>query len=795
MVTSGPRIRTGGRPVSLAATDPTLPVPLSEGGSEMARGKIARARRLENRKRQGLSKAPALTVPAGAGASGATGLPLSARSDVWSADVATLTEVQYQRGHFWRAPEGDPNTLATYRLPFATNHPPLTAVWRAVTAAAAALCGNTIPPADVPAVRNRVESYYMAARRAYGDEHITVPWEGCSPEEQAHLLAYAEAGDAADNHDEFMSRLVHWTAELVSPERAALMAVRQTLQHNVKCSCGHSLSEHIAGDGPCTHEDGRGTCSCGSYAEAAVEGTDSAPVSRGEATITATRSNTTNTSDALSFTMTFVAEDDCDCSHAKMEHVDGEGECSVKGCDCTSYGEPYESKPEEAASFADVVVTPPAAPVGSGKRWRGLLVPEATLTDDGRAIVPGGITWRELPLSLARMTVTAEGHDGAEVCGRIDVITRVGNDIMGQGVFDDSPIGEETARMVDERVLRGNSVDLAIHEAEVAPKSDYFDADGNWAPKAEADKTPPPESNDLIEALFGEPDEEMILVVHKAVIGMSTVCPFPAFAEAEIELIAGGQMRVTGQAGWIVTSPRETLVAAAPPERLTYPIAPPTEWFDNPELTEPTPLHVSEEGQIWGHVAAWTCHIGIPGQCVKPPRSNTNYRMFHLKEIITEDENGRLVDVACGTLTMDAPHAQRPVNLLDATAHYDHTGTAVADIAVGEDEHGIWMAGALRPDVSAVKARALRGACVSGDWRDLNGNLEMVAVLTVNVPGFPIPKTNARLARVASGELEVVALTAAGVVRQAEKVEVEDEDEEAKLARLVEEAGQPLDEA
>ena len=54
-----------------------------------------------------------------------------------------------------------------------------------------------------------------------------------------------------------------------------------------------------------------------------------------------------------------------------------------------------------------------------------------------------------------------------------------------------------------------------------------------------------------------------------------------------------------------------------------------------------------------------------------------------------------------------------------------------------------------------VQLRAIRAASVSGDWRPINGNLELVAVCAVNVPGFPIPRT-----RVASGQ--PVALVAAG---------------------------------
>jgi hypothetical protein len=78
------------------------------------------------------------------------------------------------------------------------------------------------------------------------------------------------------------------------------------------------------------------------------------------------------------------------------------------------------------------------------------------------------------------------------------------------------------------------------------------------------------------------------------------------------------------------------------------------------------------------------------------------------------------------------------------------------DVAAGEDKHGIWVSGALRPDVTEEQLRSIRASSVSGDWRPINGKLELVAVCAVNAPGFPIPR-----ARVASGA--PIALVAAGI--------------------------------
>jgi hypothetical protein len=200
------------------------------------------------------------------------------------------------------------------------------------------------------------------------------------------------------------------------------------------------------------------------------------------------------------------------------------------------------------------------------------------------------------------------------------------------------------------------------------------------------------------------------------------------------------------------------LVASAVEAGLA-PVTPPAEWFDNPELTELTPITVDEDGRIFGHAAPWdTCHLGIPGVCTTAPQTETNYAYFLLKEVLCEDGER----VPCGTITLGTGHADKAMGRGDATAHYDDTGFAAADVNVGEDEFGIWVAGALRPDLSAERAREMRGAVLSGDWRSVNGNLELVALLAVNVPGFPVPRARALVAAGEDGVNEVLALVAAG---------------------------------
>lgn len=165
----------------------------------------------------------------------------------------------------------------------------------------------------------------------------------------------------------------------------------------------------------------------------------------------------------------------------------------------------------------------------------------------------------------------------------------------------------------------------------------------------------------------------------------------------------------------------------------TAPLVPPRAWFQNPRFAGPSPIKVTDEGRVLGHVAVWgTCHIGFTEQCVTPPSSATSYAHFLTGEVLTED--GSRVPV--GQITLGTGHAPLNANAARAALHYDHTGSAVADVTAGEDEHGIWVSGALRPGVSPEQVRTLMASDVSGDWRRIGAGLELVAVLAVNVPGF-----------------------------------------------------------
>jgi hypothetical protein len=196
------------------------------------------------------------------------------------------------------------------------------------------------------------------------------------------------------------------------------------------------------------------------------------------------------------------------------------------------------------------------------------------------------------------------------------------------------------------------------------------------------------------------------------------------------------------------------------------PVAPPKSWFENPHFSAVTPLKVDDDGHVYGHLASWdSCHTasaGLGSACVRAPRSNNDYASFHVGYVTSAEG----VDVPVGHVVAGAPHADPVWGLSSTLIHYSHSGWVGADVRAGEDRFGIWIAGAVRPDISPEQLRALKGAPLSGDWRadPKTGQLELVSALAVNSPGFSIARTRPT-ALIASSGL-VRSMWAVGMVNQ-----------------------------
>jgi hypothetical protein len=811
----------------------------------MARGNLARRRRIavraaKRREAQGVSEAQDPTTVV-AGAQGGN-FDLGARDESWDSGAAQKSYdlPADSDAYMWRDSQGDNSAKSSYKLPFVSKVGGKHAVWSAITAIAGILQGarggvQGISPDDRAKIKSKVEGYYAKARGKYKDDSIKVPWESgsASIEQWAEDLATAEVGKS--ENDDWYIAVLRWLGDFQEDDEEEGEA-GEPMQGNC-ANCEHDADLHAGplNDGACSVEG----CSCQGFEEigeseyalaaAAEIAWDSEQGVRDVMEDIAELLNPEGTHrwcvvdlalDASNVLLCDGAEGEyyvapvsigpdkeptlpptdqwieVDTAWVKEAGLDREAQFLVMARlfreRLSGAAKPQHFRLEEF-TLAEAL-TADGEIFSGGVAWRASLCPEGKVTDDGRIFAPGSVSWRDLPLSLMGMVETQQGHDGAEVCGRIESVWRDQGGglpymIWGRGEFDPGEYGSEIARLVGNQTLRGISVDVAPVKVEVARREDVVDEDGIWIEQAasendgeeQAEEQEEVEGPSLIDILFGT-DEEMVTVVREGVLGAATVCPFPAFADATIEveksLVAAQQSpmiwTVTSQAGWVLT-PRKAAESAAEgaegvERALTAsaaglaPLTPPAAWFEDPQLPELTAMVVSDEGRVYGHAAAWdTCHTGIPGVCTTAPVSQTDYAYFHLKEVVCEDGER----VAVGTITLDAPHAELDLGRAAATAHYDHTGVAAADVRVGEDEHGIWIAGAIRPDLDELRVRRLRGASLSGDWRamrlsDGSSSRELIALLAVNVPGFPVPRPAVALVASAAGGVEVTAQIGSG---------------------------------
>lgn len=434
-----------------------------------------------------------------------------------------------------------------------------------------------------------------------------------------------------------------------------------------------------------------------------------------------------------------------------------------------------------------MTTTEPIIDAPAVQYWSGPIVVEGVPTGDKRRVMPDALTWRDLPLPLMFQRQTPEGrgnpHAGASLSGRITLLWQDGPTVMGAGPIDTGQDGADLARFMTDGPI-GISVDLD----DVDSQMECLETDAQG------------------ECVDGE------LQITKARIMGATACAFPAIPEAAISLVTADDYATltadhaatvalamephdfvdsgdgTCEACGLIQAEHNAAVAAAsvhlddPIVAAGGPLLPSESWFEDPGLHEPTPLQITDEGRIYGHLARWgQPHIALSGRTA--PKSGTGYAYFKTGSRMAScdcPERGGRVEVATGTITLGTGHAstERGVAARDAIGHYDHTGYAIADVNAGEDQFGIWIAGALRPDVAEERVVELRGGSLSGDWRWIGGRQEMVAALVVNVPGFPIPKTTAH-----ESEGRMVALVAAGIVMPSRPVSLsEHQDLESRLA-------------
>lgn len=330
-------------------------------------------------------------------------------------------------------------------------------------------------------------------------------------------------------------------------------------------------------------------------------------------------------------------------------------------------------------------------------------------TRDGRLVKSEGFAPFDLPRSLKAQFRVTDGHDNAEIAGRLDEVT-VNDDgtVSARGWFLNDPNGKRAAFLVKTQAFRGNSVDLSVKDKDVSVN---VEEDENGFLSFEVDFT-------------------------NARIAATTLVAEPAFENAGARIPDGWDVE-----GVPALEDEGALVASAGPKpehAFSFSVISerpkmPSERFADPKLTEITPMFVDSDEHVFGHLAAWTeDHLNA---LIPAPRSRTNYAYFANRTVETVDGF-----VATGPLVIDGNHAPIDLGWREAVDHYANTCAAWADGCVGEDEFGIWFSGSVRPGTKAETVYAGRASGVSGDWRWVGAGHELISVLSVNTPAFPTPR-------------------------------------------------------
>jgi hypothetical protein len=471
------------------------------------------------------------------------------------------------------------------------------------------------------------------------------------------------------------------------------------------------------------------------------------------------------------------------CTDTCTPPAAADGEASARRTEMAAPTDVPELPPPAERTPADQTLDPPANGVA-------FTIPVAVLegyeTPDSRYLVAGQGGRRDLPMTLMAMLQNPDGgwgHDAAIAVGRVDTLERfdasaVINPLTGEpygpGVFgwkatgwltpnEDQEGSQAAVDFIRDQVIRGVSVDLdefTAHEEILE-----MDEEG-WPTKWR-------------------------LIVDEWSIGQMTVCPFAAFPGATIILdgetaapagsteegaVPAATVASAGQPGVLTfrgsgCAPCDAAAltaSAAPTENGVAPTYPPASWFSRqPMHDQPMERHVyigrnpdgTPTGQVYGRVAWWdACHTGVGDACVMAPRLGENgYRGFHTRGSVYTAEGEEL---GVGILTHGGGHANIHLGVTPALAHYDTAGAAYVKCRVGEDEDGIWFAGAFRPQITREQIEDFAAFPVSGDWRADAGDRDVrfIAAVSVNTPGFQPPRL--QMAMAASGQR---AITAAGV--------------------------------
>jgi hypothetical protein len=373
--------------------------------------------------------------------------------------------------------------------------------------------------------------------------------------------------------------------------------------------------------------------------------------------------------------------------------------------------------PARVASAADTGGTTMA------RSFEALLVPTGVIGRSGQFMMSRTVELVDtvLPMPLKWQRADLPAHEGGLTIGAVQALDLREDGLWGTGTLLDGPDADEALMQVEAGVTRPS--------AELWVKSEVLaDAAGNTV------------SLDAAEQLYAS-GAPVVMRWDTVEVAAATLVSVPEFRDTVITI--GDSVN---------TPPPLALVAAAAKARIVEPDIYPAAFFEDPGLTDPTPIHVTAEGRVLGHLACWKAHhTAYPDMEVTPYHSNTGYAAFHQSPIHLD--SGGIMGV--GRLTVGGGHAVAGKGMRAALEHYDDVTTCWAYVLAGEDDIGIWVSGCIAATADEKMVKLALQTPHSGHWERVGGAPELLIGHAVNSPGFLNPAV--QRVRDRDGDLALVA--------------------------------------
>lgn len=366
---------------------------------------------------------------------------------------------------------------------------------------------------------------------------------------------------------------------------------------------------------------------------------------------------------------------------------------------------------------------PPPIPVYA--RWTAFIARDNTEVDRGFRWF-GTFTWRDGKPALKQLG--SNGHvDGSNdtIVGHVEQFSKVEGMNFASGVFYDDMHGRKAAQLaVDGGPLSFISCEAAEAEQEIVEDDDGMIVQIRFpeymiGALAQVDKPGFPDTGFLtIEIVEDEMVDSPMSIAASGVDGhLGDHDQLDDYTEAE---------------DWGFNFLVASSMGSIPEYKSTA--------FGLPECPHPMPLTVFEDMSFAGHLAVYdTCHIAFADKCVRPPKSHLSYTPAHQGNVRLDD--GNLLRVA--RISIGSNHAPSNLNPRATADFYERDSLCAGFATCLDGEIGIWVRGHVNLEADQSVINRFASAAWSGDWRSIRRHLELVGILSVNIPGFPIPDAKA----------------------------------------------------